>query len=451
MKPMPARAVANGGKAAGNISGRAKTEILSQWTKGQSCTNNRIGQLGGDAYDCTFAKGKPNGGRRAMNEDHPALAASLMVGSLFLLALQDSLVKLASANVSLWQFQSMRAGFNLAMLFVLARFIWGSSSPRPKRLWTVILRSMFLMGAMICFFGAIPFLSLSQVAAGLYVFPLFVTVLSALVLGEKVGPRRVIAVLTGFGGTLLILKPGSGSFQWVSLAPVLAGLFYAATVLTTRKLCRQESPATLALGVSLAFVLVGACGIIVLNNIQPGDLALEWPYLFVGWKPLTLSVTGLILACSILNLSAMCGRLRVVKGFDLFRTAWSELPCVRPVDAALDMAAGHNALRRSGPGQKHALKSTRSLGATAQVGCPGLWADWLGCVVRSLPSPTSLCGKLSRLFVSLPQAACGSGVLYFSLRTIMAHAMRAILLASATAAIFVERLSMSLTSQGWRA
>ena len=54
-------------------------------------------------------------------------------------------------------------------------------------------------------------------------------------------------------------------------------------------------------------------------------------------------------------LCAMCGRLRVVKGFDLFRTAWSELPCVRPVDAALFMAAGHNALRRSGPGQQHAL------------------------------------------------------------------------------------------------
>ena len=52
---------------------------------------------------------------------------------------------------------------------------------------------------------------------------------------------------------------------------------------------------------------------------------------------------------------AMCGRPRVVKGFDLFRTAWSELPCVRPVDAALFMAAGHNALRRSGPGQQHAL------------------------------------------------------------------------------------------------
>jgi len=49
------------------------------------------------------------------------------------------------------------------------------------------------------------------------------------------------------------------------------------------------------------------------------------------------------------------------------------------------------------------VTSTRSLGAMAQVGCPDLWADWRGCVIRSLPFPTSVCGKpISRLFVSLP-------------------------------------------------
>jgi len=95
------------------------------------------------------------------------------------------------------------------------------------------------------------------------------------------------------------------------------------------------------------------------------------------------------------------------------------------------------------------VKSTRSLGAMAQVGCPDLWADWLGCVMRSLPFPTSWCGRVSRLFAMLPQTACGSGALYFSPRAIIAQAIRAILLANATAAIFVDRRSISLTSQGW--
>lgn len=254
-----------------------------------------------------------------MSEDRPALAAILMVGSLCMLSLQDSLVKLASADVSLWQFQTLRAVCNLAMLFVLARFIWGSGSAWPKRFSAVALRSCFLIGAMLSFFGAIPFLSLSEVAAGLYVFPLFVAVLSALVLGERVGPRRVIAVVAGFAGTLLILKPASASFQWVSLVPVLAGLFYAATVLTTRKLCREESPATLALGVSVAFVTVGAVGIAVMETLKPAALAESWPYLFVGWNPLSLEVAGLILACSMLNLVSNIG---LAKAYQSAESSW---------------------------------------------------------------------------------------------------------------------------------
>lgn len=254
-----------------------------------------------------------------MQEDHPTLAATIMVVSLFLLALQDSLVKLASTDISLWQFQMMRAGFNLAMLGLLARFIWQDTSPRPKRLWAVVLRSTFLIGAMICFFGAIPFLSLSQVAAGLYVFPLFVTVLSILILGETVGSRRIVAVIAGFSGTLLILKPWSDTFQWYFLVPVLAGLFYAATVLTTRKSCREESPATLALGVSVAFILVGALGIAVMEVVENDELAHELPYLFEGWNTLTWYITSLILACSVLNLTANIG---LAKAYQSAESSW---------------------------------------------------------------------------------------------------------------------------------
>ena len=254
-----------------------------------------------------------------MSEDRPALAASLMVTALCMLSLQDSLVKLASADVSLWQFQTLRALCNLSLLFLLSRLIWSNAPVYPKRLWAVALRSLFLVGAMLSFFGAIPFLSLSEVAAGLYVFPLFVAILSAVILGEHVGPRRIVAVLLGFGGTLLILKPASASFQWVSLVPVLAGLFYAATVLTTRKLCREESAATLALGVSVAFVSVGIVGIALMETIRPESLAQSWPYLFVGWNPLGLQTAGLILVCSILNLTA---NISLAKAYQSAESSW---------------------------------------------------------------------------------------------------------------------------------
>ncbi|NNE23303.1 MAG: DMT family transporter [Rhizobiales bacterium] len=252
-------------------------------------------------------------------EDRPAMAAMLMVGSLCLLGFQDSLIKLTSGDVSLWQFQLLRSSCNLILLMALARLLWGTPPPRPKRAWTVALRSLFMVGAMVWFFGGIPFLSLSDIAAGLYVFPLFVTVLSVVVLGEKVGLRRVLAVSAGFTGTLLILKPGTASFQWVSLMPVVAGLCFAGSVLTTRKLCREESPLTMAAGVAISFIIVAFAGLAVTTIMQPGDLDVRWPYLFTGWHRLELWVAGVIVLASCLNLTANIG---LTKAYQSAESSW---------------------------------------------------------------------------------------------------------------------------------
>lgn len=150
-------------------------------------------------------------------EDRPTLAAMLVLGAVFLLALQDGLIKLANPEVSLWQFQTLRSALNLVLLFLLSRAVWGTAPPRPKCLWAVVLRSMLLVGAMLLFFGGVPFLTLAEIAAGLYVFPLFASILAAVVLRERLGPRRIVAIAAGFAGTLLILKPGSESFTLVGL------------------------------------------------------------------------------------------------------------------------------------------------------------------------------------------------------------------------------------------
>ena len=236
--------------------------------------------------------------------DRPAHAATLMVGALFLLGFQDGIVKLASSDLSMWQFQMIRAGLNLILLTLLTRVIFGTACPPPKRLWAIALRSLFLVGTMILYFGGIPFLNLADIAAGLYVFPLFVAVLSGVLLGERVGSRRIIAILIGFSGTLLILKPGTDAFQLVSLMPVGAALCYAGTVLTTRRLCREESPVTLAYGVAVTFFIVGAVGTLFFTVSGDWSHAADWPYLFTGWHDIGLWVFALIVTCSFLNITA---------------------------------------------------------------------------------------------------------------------------------------------------
>ena len=252
-------------------------------------------------------------------EDRPALAAGIMVSSLFLLAFQDALVKLLSADVSLWQFQFLRAVLNLLLVLLLARFLWGGLPPRPVRWWAVGLRSLCLVGAMILFFSGVPILGLADIAAGLYVFPLFVAVLSALFLGEQVGPRRIGAICAGFTGTLLILKPGTDAFQWASLLPVGAGFCYALTILTTRKLCRRESPATLAIGGALTFMTVGGVGLVLVEGFAPTDLAERAPYIFTGWHSLELWVFATIAACSLINLTSNIG---LAKAYQSAESSW---------------------------------------------------------------------------------------------------------------------------------
>ena len=265
-------------------------------------------------------KGSTGEGLRAgVTSDRPGRAASLMVGALFLLGLQDGIVKFTSSELSLWQFQLLRSALNLALLVALTRILWGAAGPRPKRIWAVSLRSLLMVCTMVCYFGAVPFLGLAEIAAGLYVFPLFVALLSALLLGERVGPRRIAAIAVGFGGTLLILKPGTAAFQPVALMPVAAALFYAGTILTTRRLCRAESPVTLAYGVSITFLCVGVLGVAVFSWTGDGAMARDWPYLFTGWHDIAVGVLALIAVCSVINLSS---NIALARAYQSAEASW---------------------------------------------------------------------------------------------------------------------------------
>ena len=253
------------------------------------------------------------------SDDRPGMAAALMVGALFLLGLQDGFVKMASYHMSLWQFQLLRSAMNLALLMLVMRFLWGSVNPRPKRFWAVALRSLLLVATMVMFFGGVPVLSLAEIGAGLYVFPLFVAVLSALVLREHVGPRRVVAIMIGFTGTLLILKPGTEAFRPISLLPVGAAFSYACMIMVTRRLCRQESPLTLAYGVAVTFMIFGTLGVVGFGLFGDDGLAQAWPYLFSGWHPIDGMLIGLIVLCSLFNLVA---NVSLAKAYQSAEASW---------------------------------------------------------------------------------------------------------------------------------
>ena len=78
---------------------------------------------------------------------------------------------------------------------------------------------------MFCFFSASPSLTMSQMAAGLYTFPIFVTILSIIFSRELVGFWRLLALIIGATGSILVLEPWKSNFQLLQILPVMAGFF----------------------------------------------------------------------------------------------------------------------------------------------------------------------------------------------------------------------------------
>ncbi|MEJ2177497.1 MAG: EamA/RhaT family transporter, partial [Gammaproteobacteria bacterium] len=107
--------------------------------------------------------------------DRPFFALVLLLSGVIVLALQDSLVKLMSSQTSFWQFQTLRSFGNLLLLVILSIASSGIGLLWPRRWKPVCLRAAVMTVCMFCFFAGAPFLSLPQMAAGLYTYPLFVS------------------------------------------------------------------------------------------------------------------------------------------------------------------------------------------------------------------------------------------------------------------------------------
>lgn len=270
--------------------------------------------------------------------DRPLMAIGLLLIGVFALACQDSLVKLMSSETSFWQFQTLRSIGNVGFAVMLAGLSGSYALLRPVKWRAVLLRSSFLMVCMFFFFSGAPFLSVAQMAAGLYTYPIFISLLAVPVLGEQVGRWRIGAMILGAIGATIVLSPWREDFSSVQILPVIAGFFFACNVLTLRRACRGESPLALAFVVGLMFLICGLVGIAFLS-IFPLSLGLQesLPFVAIGWPELTLLVLGFAVVSSVLNLTGNICLTRAYMTADasllapmdfvylLFAALWSKL------------------------------------------------------------------------------------------------------------------------------
>ena len=235
--------------------------------------------------------------------DRPMLALALLLAGVTILSLQDSLVKFVAPQTSFWQLQIIRSCFNLVMLAGLAIFTGGLRLLWPQRLGPAILRGVLLALCMGFFFGAAQQITVTQMATGLYTYPLFVTLLAGPVLGERIGRWRIGALLLGAAGCLLVLNPFADAFTPLQAVPVLAGFFYACNILVLRRYCRNESPLALVCMVNLLFITTGAIGALAASRLPVDPTWREMmPFILVGWPQVTTILLGFLAILAVLNL-----------------------------------------------------------------------------------------------------------------------------------------------------
>jgi drug/metabolite transporter (DMT)-like permease len=208
-------------------------------------------------------------------------AAWLMLGSTLAFGLMAVAIRLATAHVPTTEVAFFRNAFGLlALLPLLLRA--GPSVWKTRQLPRYAVRAGIGLASMLCGFWAVGHLPLSQAVAISYSTPVFVTIAAALWLGETVRARRWAAVVAGFAGVLLIVRPGHQDFSLGLLVPVAAALLSALVAIQIKQLTRTDAPDTVVLYTYLFWVPL---------SLLPALLQWVWPS---GMAWLWLIATGVL-------------------------------------------------------------------------------------------------------------------------------------------------------------
>ena len=191
---------------------------------------------------------------------HARLGIFCMLAGMFLISVNDMLIKSLSGGYPLHQLILLRSAVGLAFSFGLLQLEGGLGLLRTGKVGLHVLRALLIVVANSAIYAAIVAMPLATANAIYFVAPLFVTLLSIPVLGESVGPRRFAAIGVGFSGVLLMMAPqigaGEAGLGWVMVLPVVAAAGYAGMSVLTRKLGATSRASALAIQLQAAFILV---------------------------------------------------------------------------------------------------------------------------------------------------------------------------------------------------
>ena len=206
-------------------------------------------------------------------------AVLLNISAWMLLPFMDGIAKHLSTEIHFIQVVWGRYFFMALISLFITYFFFNKNLKWPNNIKIQLVRSLFLFLSTILFFYAISVISLAEALTLMFINPMIVTLLSAIILKEQVGIRRWSAVITGFVGVLFIVRPGFNEINLATITALGCGVCYAFYIVSTRKLSNQDNP-------FLTLIFTALSGSIIISLIVP---------FYWSW----LTITQLILLVSL--------------------------------------------------------------------------------------------------------------------------------------------------------
>lgn len=234
-------------------------------------------------------------------EDTPLKGIAFLVCGLTLFSGQDVIIKTLSGAYPAHEIVFLRGLIAMGPILLIIYLEGGARLFRTGRPGMMILRGLTGYASYMTYYLALTALPLADVVTLFYSSPLFVTALSVPFLGEKVGLRRLIAVLVGFLGVLVIAQPGGSTLDPAMLLAVAAALFYSVSIIITRKVAKTEAGSTLSFYAMATFIVAsGLTGLLLGDGRFAGTGHPSAEFLFRAWSVPSDRDLALIAVCGLI-------------------------------------------------------------------------------------------------------------------------------------------------------
>lgn len=192
------------------------------------------------------------------SSDRPARAILFVILAIALLTVQDAVIKWLTERYPVIEILFIRSLVAMPTILLLLGVTGRLRLLRTRRFGPHLLRVVLHFLAFICFFGALRLMPLADTLAITFSAPILIVLFSAIILKEKVGPWRWSAVAVGFVGILVMVRPGTSILDWPVILALMASVFYALWMLTTRAMPEEESSVAMLFYSTVFFILAGA-------------------------------------------------------------------------------------------------------------------------------------------------------------------------------------------------